>query len=668
MIARTQVLVVAAVLGLSACSSGGTGGGGSSEQGTALGATWHRTWSPYFRLDNHTHIGAGVLEGLDLSSREIASGFLGRHGAAAVFHGRVTDGVGRERLAAYLKEDVAAGEYKRSNHVERFGDTPPVVRVVYGTSDRHWWDVQLAVQMINASLPNDWQLALSNDRAPKPTRNANQPREGEIVVAFARRETWPDRPADDRTGQALTWAYDTGEITRGEVWVDHTRTDGRSERLHVIVHELLHVLGRGHPDPYRFRDTVMKTPGHENSGFILYPLDREALLAVYSRLDPGTRPEDILRRLGAWKETSIHVAGALEFRGGIALFGAAERNGLVQPWASGPTPDTWIEDNPALRGRATWRGRLLGLTPRSEAVAGAAEMSVGLASLDGDLDFTGLESWRANARPGAVGTGTRWRDGDLSYGIEVSGNGFYATSGDEGVVNGAFFGVAHEGMGGTLKRDDLSAGFGGVTAGPAGTAALAVAEPAAATLTTVGTVAETGTETYDEFSFEFPLGRLEGTRATWSYAGWGLWGEGAVFSATIRGTMFPGPVTSRSLIDPFHISVTGLRSFDNPAGYGTATWTGGVRAYETHPRSFGTPVEGDARLTMDLDSLLDTVDVDFTGFDRGHEDMSWNSVYVSLGGFRRLDLEGQFYGDRHEGVAGTFERDGLKGVFGAMRD
>ena len=35
------------------------------------------------------------------------------------------------------------------------------------------------------------------------------------------------------------------------------------------------------------------------------------------------------------------------------------------------------------------------------------------------------------------------------------------TGGDAGTVTGAFFGPAHEGMGGVLERDDLSAGFGG---------------------------------------------------------------------------------------------------------------------------------------------------------------------------------------------------------------
>ena len=78
-----------------------------------------------------------------------------------------------------------------------------------------------------------------------------------------------------------------------------------------------------------------------------------------------------------------------------------------------------------------------------------------------DARFTGLESWAADAAPGAAGTGSRWGDGDLGYGIEVGGNQFWATSGGDGIVDGSFFGIAHEGMGGVVKREDLTAAFGG---------------------------------------------------------------------------------------------------------------------------------------------------------------------------------------------------------------
>ena len=104
---------------------------------------------------------------------------------------------------------------------------------------------------------------------------------------------------------------------------------------------------------------------------------------------------------------------------------------------------------------------MIGLTPDAEAVAGTADLSVDLATLTGTVEFAGLEQWAANTAPGAPGTGAIWDDGDLRYGIEIRGNTFVQTGGDAGTVTGAFFGPAHEGMGGVLERDDLSAGFGG---------------------------------------------------------------------------------------------------------------------------------------------------------------------------------------------------------------
>ena len=170
---------------------------------------------------------------------------------------------------------------------------------------------------------------------------------------------------------------------------------------------------------------------------------------------------DIATELGDWADTSLHVRGSLDIEGGEISFGAALRNGLSQPWATGPSPEVALEETTALSGSVSWSGRLLGITPDAETVAGAADLSVDLATMLGTAEFTGLEYWAADAAPGAVGIGTAWHDGDLRYAIEVRGNTFVQTGGDGGTVTGAFFGPAHEGMGGVLERTDLSAGFGG---------------------------------------------------------------------------------------------------------------------------------------------------------------------------------------------------------------
>lgn len=102
-----------------------------------------------------------------------------------------------------------------------------------------------------------------------------------------------------------------------------------------------------------------------------------------------------------------------------------------------------------------------GLGPGNEIVVGGqADLSVYLGTLKGQIDFTQLENWPVDAR-GEIGTCTQWKDGDLSYRIAASGNNFADTGGDAGGITGAFFGARHEGVGGTLVREDLTAAFGG---------------------------------------------------------------------------------------------------------------------------------------------------------------------------------------------------------------
>ena len=234
----------------------------------------------------------------------------------------------------------------------------------------------------------------------------------------------------------------------------------------ILVHEILHAMGfLDHPDMAsvisydRELSDYSGLPGH-----YMYPLDREGVLAAYTRLKRGTRAADIATELGPWSDTSTHVRGILDLPSqGEVAFGAAHRNGFVQPWAYGPASEAGLFDNAALSGTARWEGRLLGLTPQAAVVAGDANLTVELSSLTGRIDFTELEAWAAGQAPGAVGTGTMWGDGDLRYGIQVTGSTFIQSgSGDAGTVTGMFIGSAQDGMGGTLERDDLAAGFGGV--------------------------------------------------------------------------------------------------------------------------------------------------------------------------------------------------------------
>ena len=425
--------------------------------------------APVVALVNRVHVGADVAPPADALTEATL------HGDARVAHGSLQDGVGAAELIAYLEADAASYQEDEAGIPEgpllRFGMTPPTVRVADGTPPALVDETVRAVQAINAALPRDWQLGFSPDPAPSAT---DMPSSGEIVVAFARQADWPADampPTGEDIGLALpkysiTPTGDPAapfriEIGAGLVFVDHTQTEGL-ERLGVIAHELIHLLGRGHVDASRFPGTIMVDGGSEElSEHILHPLDREALLAAYGRLEPGSMPGDIATELGDWADASLHVRGTVDMEAGEIAFGAALRNGLGQPWATGPSPDTALADNTALSEDVSWSGRLLGLTPNAETVAGAAALSVNLAAMAGMAEFTALEHWAADAPPGDLGTGAMWYDGKLSYTIEVRGNTFVQTGGDDGTVTGAFFGPAHEGMGGVLERDDLSAGFGG---------------------------------------------------------------------------------------------------------------------------------------------------------------------------------------------------------------
>ena len=418
--------------------------------------------APVVLQGRELHIGADVPPEAGIHTPTI------QHGNVKVLHGTLPDGVEAGELIAYLSADAKeAGTLDHVGFPElilRFGITPPTVRIAAGVTAALIGETIRAVQLINAALPRHWQLRVDSKAGPDAS---NDPLPGEILVKFAPREAWPVVPdAVDTLGQAR-WstaslsddAVTSGTISEADIFIDHTRVKGES-RLHVLVHELIHALGRGHADPRQFPDTIMVSRGDIlNPGHILSPLDREALLAVYGKLTPGDTSNEVARKLGSWSDTSLHVHG--EMTRGRVSFGVVLRNGLTQPWAVGTAPVVNVAENDLLSGDVTWTGRLLGLTPRVEAVTAAAGLTMDLATLDGNLAFTNLESWPANVPPGAIGTGESWGEGDLTYTVEVRGNVFTQTGGDEGTVTGAFFGEAHEAMGGVVQRHDFSGSFGG---------------------------------------------------------------------------------------------------------------------------------------------------------------------------------------------------------------
>ena len=469
----------AAFLVLAACGGGGggsatTGGGGQGPTvtmptaptvpagPTVLPPARAETagQSPLIQLE-------GPLEGeLRVGVVRPPSGLAvaGVHGQATVRHGRRDDGLGAATLSAYLVHD-ATEAHQAQGRVLRFGSAP-VVRYVEGTSAAHVDEIVRVVRHLNANLPRDFQLAV--DPVPVSAADAEASTDlrdlapGQILIQYAAREDWHtdiDLPDPAPLGGAHRLPSHTvpGLTEAARIWIDHTRI-AAGFTVYTLIHEMLHAFGRFHADAGRFPDSAMSVGGSLPADARNYPvrdLDGEALLAVHGVLEAGASAAGIATALGPWESASMHVRGDL----GDLAFGAALRNGLVRPWAAGPRPGAALADNSRLSGSASWAGRLLGLTPVGDTVAGASAMTIDLVTLSGGLEFTDLESW--SGAPGLAGTGAAWEDGDLAYEVAVDGNVFARTGGDEGTITGVFFGAGHEGMGGTLVRDDLSAGFAG---------------------------------------------------------------------------------------------------------------------------------------------------------------------------------------------------------------
>lgn len=353
------------------------------------------------------------------------------------------DGVDRPTLAAFLRD---AARYENT-----LTGTPVVTRrvepgiVTFGGSDIRDRDVDLltlAVQIVNTALPLEWRLQMSDDD-PIP--------ESGIHVEFLSRLNYQSMPSykpGDR-GVASTWTWDDGAISHTDITINREyMSDGTAVAVEVLAHELLHALGLGHVSD-RWA-SLMRVHGNWNdvvAPFMrLHPIDRAALRAIYGRMSQG----DAYHDFGEWDDLWYHTIGHSEY----VEFGVSWGNGYGEPWAFGDTPTVPIARNPYLRGLVSWDGLLTGITPRARQVYGRANVNVNLRDLSGSADFTRMEEWQSNRW-------VMWGDGDLEYDIAVSGNTFTQTGGDEGYLTGSFFGSYHEGVGGTLERDDLTAAFGG---------------------------------------------------------------------------------------------------------------------------------------------------------------------------------------------------------------
>ena len=409
--------------------------------------------TPFLQGNYRSKVFVGVDQG-DIGALPVT----GTRGDSEVRFGQLNDGVGRSELVAYLQEVFQDGSVARWPQA-------PTVRIVGQASNLDENIVAATVRLINTALPVGYKITVGSQLPEDAGETANTIRvqfvpvspRGAGATTYNRVSTSAD--GSSVVSDSLIEFYKDSSVYADALGATDAGIASARRSVILLAHEMMHALGlSGHPrESYA---TILEGTANiyavEQNGkrqplSLLYPIDREAVRALYS-LEPGTDP----RQLGPWGSTSTHIHGNAPHVG----FGVALRNGYAEPWAYGYRPDTDLAANPGLSGRATWTGTLLGLTPQVSAVAGDAEIGVNLGTMTGRADFTNMETWAARATPGAAGTGAQWLDGDLGYTIAVRGNTFRETGGDDGRLTGIFTGRQHEGTAGTLERTDLIAAFG----------------------------------------------------------------------------------------------------------------------------------------------------------------------------------------------------------------
>ena len=413
--------------------------------------------APILTIDDNLHIGLDIAPSTD-DLEEVTT-----RSDTAILHGATADGTDADTLIAYLTDDARNNTAPNDDerYIRRFA-SPPTVRIA-DNADQHITHLTVrALQIINAALPRDWQLELHP--TPGPSANAAHPNPpiNEILIQFAAKADWPPGffnntpiPGYARTSHTLS----TNTLTRASILIDDTLHHSDEAFLDTLVHEILHTLGRKHATAAYNKLTLMRALATFPN--VLYTLDRAALQAIYSRLQPGDTVASLAEDLGPWDDTATHLLATVSTHSQDISYGVTMTNGLALPWATGPAPLSNLADNDAIAGSAAWNGHLIGFTPDANPVAGNADLTIALDTLAGDLQFSQLEHWTAGEAPDAARTGTTWSDGTLGYAVSVDGNTFTRTGGDDGILTGAFLGTQHHAMGGTLQRDDLSAAFAG---------------------------------------------------------------------------------------------------------------------------------------------------------------------------------------------------------------
>ena len=349
----------------------------------------------------------GVQVGGDVRPSRDALSPAGTHDGVAVSSGRVLDGENAERVKDYLKIYAVYSSSLEDPELQTF-NVKPVIRIRDKTPDRYIDDIIKTVQLINVALPYEHRITISSERAPHSVEPVcegddciyytNDVPRGQIFVGVAPQSTWPiyARTGEDSLAGITNQGAGIGGVgPAATVWVNTAALDNNHAYIRIILaHEILHALGMaGHPELEDFQSVMNSAVPWErtNQVYHLEKIDVDGLHAVYTRFYDGSRYADYdPNGLGSWTDVSFHLRGDIE--DGVS-FGASSRNGLIQPWAHGPSPSS----NLSGMGSAGWSGRLLGFTSNSESLAGAADLTINLVTLRGRIR---LHQSRALGRSG----------------------------------------------------------------------------------------------------------------------------------------------------------------------------------------------------------------------------------------------------------------------------
>ena len=147
-------------------------------------------------------------------------------------------------LVSYLQTDAAdvPTGFNPQGFIRRFGDTPPTVQIAAGATPAQIEETILAVEIINAALPQDWQLEVIGDPGQA---SIYRPEDGTILVEFAPWNVWsalePSRQCG-RSDQAVVREPEKRECGHQQL------AAGRSRPLGDRDADLCPCLDRSRPD------------------------------------------------------------------------------------------------------------------------------------------------------------------------------------------------------------------------------------------------------------------------------------------------------------------------------------------------------------------------------------------------------------------------------------